>query len=258
MAHYSESWSYRRALTLVHHTGSAATIDVEASLPATDDEFWANVQTNGEDVRVTGPDGVTLLTFDLAGFSKSTRVGTLEIDNYSVPKVNCISKAWLYYGNASATTALTTFSPLSSYTGRIELGVPAARLVEVRPEPSGVTIPTVDFVKSANEQLYVDFDFGPMLENSVGLYSGRPEWEELSYIDALEVLSNGTDQTSMYTTGNHRFVGRGRVRAFVRAGTTANDYTISCRVATVRPGDTSVARILEARARLRVRNTTEA
>ena len=258
MAHYSTSWLYRRALTLAHSLGGAATIDVSGTIPATDEEFWTNVQSAGQDVRITGPDGVTLLTFDLASFDTTNRTGTFEIDNYSVPATNKVSKAWLYYGNSGASTGLTTFSPFSAYNGYVELGDPVGRVVVVEPERSGVTIPRIDVVKTANEALFVDFDFSRMLENSVIPYNGRPEWEEIAYLDALEVLQNSVDQTSLYTTGNHRFVGRGRVRAWIKAGTTANDYTISCRVATVRPGDSSIARILEGRARLRVRNTSEA
>jgi len=56
MAWYSSSWAYRRALTLVHSTGGAATIDVSGTIPATDDEFWGNVQSAGQDVRITGPE----------------------------------------------------------------------------------------------------------------------------------------------------------------------------------------------------------
>jgi hypothetical protein len=258
VAHYSSSWLYRRAITLVHHTGGAATIDVSASIPATDDEFWGNVQSAGQDVRVTGPDGITLLTFDLDSFNATTRTGTIEIDNYSVPATNKISKAWLYYGNSGASSGLTTFGPVSAYNGYLELGESVGRAVRAHPEGSGRTIPAIDIVKTSNEAFFVDFDFEHLLENAATPYNGRPEWEEIAYLDALEVLQNSIDQAGLYTTGSHRFVGRGRVRCWIKAGTTANDYTISCRVATKRPDDTSIARILEGRARLRVRNTSEA
>lgn len=259
MAWYDSSWQYRRAIT-VDVTGTAApyTVDVEASIPATDDEFWSNVNASGDDIVVTGPDGITPVTYDLASFNTNTRTGTIEVDNHTFAG-QFMSCLFVYWGNSGASSSLTTFSTASAVTGAIEF-VSGAQVFTVRAtrERPGATTPRRPLSKGSAEQIYVDFDFSDLLEllPPGSAYEGHLAHEEIAHLSSFQVLLSGVDQASMYTTTAHRFLPYGRVRCLVKAGSDGSDYTLVCSVVTSRPGS-SITRTLTARAALRVRDVAE-
>lgn len=257
MAWYSSSWKYRRAIT-IDATGPASTVDVEAAIPATDDEFWSNVNASGDDIVVTAADGITPLTYDLASFNTNTRTGTIEIDGMAVT-AGFMVNAFVYWGNSGATNSLTTFSPSSAVTGAIEFvsGAPVFTVRATRERP-GATTPRRPLSKGSAEQIYVDFDFSDLLEllPPGSAYEGHLAHEEIAHLSSFQVLLSGVDQTAMYTTTAHRFLPYGRVRCLVKAGSSGSDYTLVCSVVTSRPGS-SITRTLTARAALRVRDVAE-
>ena len=254
----SDVWGYRRAISLdftaIAGTGTA---DVTITLPASDDELWDNLRSAGQDIRVTGPDGYTLLTFDVDGLNTTTRVGTLEIDGLTCTSPLHMHQGFLYFGQPTVSTALTSFVPASAVSGYIETGAPtAARTMRATIQPSGATIPMVDIVKGSAEAFYLDIDFSGILERQRGPAWERTMYEEIDYILLVNVLTGGANQTAMYDVTKNRICDHGRVRVYVQAGTTATDYVLVVQVVTKRPGS-SVSRTLEHRARIRVRNTAE-
>lgn len=250
-------WQFRRAITVDATTaGPGTTCDVTHTLLPDDDEFWNNVQSSGQDIRVCSADGRTLLTYDLDSFSTLTRSGTIEVDNWTFPAAK-MSALYLYFGNSSASTAVTTFSPSSAKSGYIELGRPTSRIFRVRPERAADTKARTQFVKGANESVYVDFDFSAMLEKAIVPGRGRMLWEEISYISSTTVEAAGVDQVAMHVAANDRICDGGRVRVWVAGGSSGTTYTVVCRVVTARPGGQPSGRTLEARARLYVQNVTE-
>ena len=253
----SDVWGYRRAITIDNTAGTpGAPVDVTITLPASDDELWDNLRSAGQDIRVTGPDGYTLLTFDVDSLNTTTRVGTLEIDGWTVSGTKSL-QAFLYFGQPTVSTALTSFVPASAVSGYIETGAPtAARTMRATIQPSGATIPMVDVVKGSAEAFYIDIDFSGILERQRGPAWERTMYEEIDYILLVNVLTGGANQTAMYDVTKNRICDHGRVRVYVQAGTTATDYVLVVQVVTKRPGS-SVSRTLEHRARIRVRNTAE-
>jgi hypothetical protein len=250
-------WQFRRVISVDNTAGTpGAPIDVTHTLLPDDDEFWNNVQSAGQDIRVCDSDGRTLQTYDLDSFSTSTRSGTIEVDNWTPPGVK-MSALYLYFGNSSASTAATTFSPSSAKSGYIELGRPNARTFRVRPERPGDAKARSQFVKGANESVYVDFDFSAMLERAIVPGRGRMLWEEISYISSTTVEAAGVDQAAMHVATNDRICDGGRVRVWVTGGTSGTTYTVVCKIVTARPGGSPSGRTLEARARLYVQNVTE-
>ena len=122
-------WSYRAAITVDVGSNTGAR-DVSISIPATWDYFWETVRSAGQDVRITAADGVTLIPFDIDTFSATNRTGTIEIDNYTVPGTGSrVYLLWIYWGQASCSTAITPLSISGADTGYIELGRPSTRLV---------------------------------------------------------------------------------------------------------------------------------
>ena len=118
MSWFNANWGYRQAI-VVDNLGGASTIDVTATIPADFDPFWQNVLANGFDIRVTLADGKTLATFDVDSFNQTNRTGTIEIDNASAADSDAMLVFWLYWGNAAAANAATTFTPSSAKTGHI-------------------------------------------------------------------------------------------------------------------------------------------
>ena len=250
-------WNHRRVLTVDATTaGPGTTIDITHVLQPDDDEFWTNVQSAGQDIRVCDTDGRTLLTYDLDSFSTLTRSGTIEVDNWTFAAAK-VCALYLYFGNSSASTAVSAFSPSSPKTGYLEIGRPTARIFRVRPERAGDTKARSQFVKGANESVYVDFDFSAVLERAMVPGRGRMVWEEIAYISSTTVEAAGVDQAAMHVAANDRIVDFGRVRVWVTGGTSGTTYTVVCKIVTARPGQTPSGRTLEARARLYVQNVTE-
>lgn len=250
-------WQFRRIISVDNTAGTpGAAIDVTHVLQPDDDEFWNNVQSSGQDVRVCDTDGRTLLTYDLDSFSTSTRSGTIEVDNWNPPGVK-MSALYVYFGNGSASTAVSSFSPSSPKTGYLEIGRPTARIFRVRPERAGDTKARSQFVKGAHESVYVDFDFSAVLERAMVPGRGRMVWEEIAYISSTTVEAAGVDQAAMHVAANDRIVDFGRVRVWVTGGSSGTTYTVVCKIVTARPGQTPSGRTLEARARLYVQNVTE-
>lgn len=59
MSWYSSNWRYRASISVDNTAGAGGAIDITASIPTNWDEFWDNVLSTGNDVRVTDADGET-------------------------------------------------------------------------------------------------------------------------------------------------------------------------------------------------------
>lgn len=245
-------WALRRVVTVDATTiGPSGLCDVVHALPPFDDELWANMRPKGADLRVCAGDGCTPVVFNARGVDVATRTGAIEVQAWPAPAAR-VCALFLYFGNPGASSAATPFTPSSPVPGRVELGLPSARVCRVRPEPSGATRPSAEWTKGAAEALFVDFDFGDLLEPANVPAWGRSPWEEIAYVDATTVEAAGVDQPAMHVATRDRIVDGGRVRVWVAGGAPGAVYTVSCRVVTARPGGAPSARTLEGRALLYV------
>ncbi|MFA5392699.1 MAG: DUF2341 domain-containing protein, partial [Candidatus Paceibacterota bacterium] len=70
------------------------------------DQFWANVRSDGGDVRIVASDNETVMTYFMDFFDKDIKKGSFLV---SVPFINtsATQSYWLYYGNSSATSLST-------------------------------------------------------------------------------------------------------------------------------------------------------
>ena len=51
--------------------GNGASANYSVTIPSQLDDFWETVDASGAELRVTDADGVTVITYDLSGFSKA-------------------------------------------------------------------------------------------------------------------------------------------------------------------------------------------
>lgn len=248
MSWLDPNWKYRLPLAVDNTTWTSGTIDAAISIPNELDDFWAKVQSTGNDVRVCLPDGAKVASYDIDNWNATTRTGTLEINDY-LPKGAGTQQFWLYWGNAAAPDSKTAFIPSSAKGGAIELASPGVRIVVVKPERPGELKPATVLGKMASEAVTVWWDFRSVLLNRQRPFSKSNRYEEIDYCN-YDVLANDASQAPMIDTSRTRFFDGG-VGTLVKAGTSGSTYTALCRVVT------SLGRTLEGRALIKVQNPKE-
>lgn len=256
-ANPSWAWSRRIPIAVDLTGGATGAQDVNIALPADWDDFWENVRSSGEDIRVTDADGITLLTIDLNGFSKSNRTGTIEIDNWTPPGTGSrIPLIWLYWGESSATTVVSSFAPAGALTAYVELGAPGGpRHLFLSSEPLGATRPDGAIAKRSGETVHVWLCVAALMGPRLKDQADRSLYEGISYV-TYDVQTGGASQAAMVTAASPRFVEDEQLRVWVRlevkAGSDNTDYTALLTVRTTE-GQTLVGTWL-----VRVRDTDEA
>jgi len=243
---------YRVSVT-IDCTASASALDVQILIPDTFSAFWDTVDASGNEIRVTAADGVTLLNYKLASFSKTNRTGYIQIDDFT-PAEAKVCQVWLYYGMTGAASAASVFVYAASRTGYIYLGQPGPATKSI-PERPGETQPRDVVSKTSSESVWLWFDFGPRLQSRISPADGYFQFEEV-YSVVYDVQLATASQAAMITTTSPKIVAGRFVQVLVSAGSTGSDYTVICTVNTRIPPDLT-AQTLQARAIIKVRNPVE-
>ena len=236
MSWRAEADRYRAPLSVDHTAGGAGTIDASGALAASWDHFWANVQTTGNDVRITEADGITLVTFDLQAFNATTRVCTVEIDNFTPPGAGMLC-LWAYWGDAALASGTPVFVPVAPKALHVDVGQPASPLVVVRTEqrPQDTT-PLSVIAKTTDSSLYIWWDFSGILQRRLRQSQKSSELECISYVSGVTVALNGADQAGMKDVTKTRFEGgpdgRAYVKTYLTAGVNNTDYIATVTVVT--------------------------
>lgn len=247
---------YRRPVS-VDSSASAAAADAAFTLPPALSEFWDAIDSSGYELRVTDADGFTLLAYQLSGFSKASRTGTVQLDNIAAGTAS-VQQVWLYYGMSGAANAAGSFVYSASKTAVL---YPGGRLATPAPIPwapqrPGDTRPRDVVSKTADEVVWVQFDFGGALQRLDSPGDGQTQFEELDEV-TYAVTTGGVAQAGMVTASAIRFIGEGIVQVPIQGGATGTDYTIEVTARTTYPTQ-QTGRTLEARAMLRVKDVSEA
>ena len=220
---------YRQPLSIDNTAGGSGSFDATISIPADWDHFWTTVQSTGYDMRVTGPDGVTVPSkFDLASFNTTNKTGTIEIQD-TAPAAGML-QYWLYWGDSTLTSGLTVFSPSSAKTGYADLGapVPGYLFAAQAQERLGDTSPKNVMAKTSDTTVFAWVDFSALMQRRVHVHPaavGSHEYECLSYVTVA-----ATAGLTVTTTGTRYEVGAAGaaiVRVQMSGGTTANDYILT-------------------------------
>jgi hypothetical protein len=268
MAWYGASgvWTRRAAITVVN-SGPAASVDVNITIPPDWDDFWSQIDSSGNELRVVSYDSRTLLTYDVddgsgGAFDKTNRLGRIQIDAATVINTSSVVLVWLYYGSTSnqgdASQAVVIASPVSGY---IELGRPRGRAYTYQPPTPNLTRPnTILPPKRTTESVYVWVDVTPALQRRQTPGNTAALHEEAFYASMGVLNAAGADQTAMYDITKCRFVyhqpsGRTWFRAYVTAGSAATNYVVAPTIRTALPGSTTADQTLVPTAGLPVRDT---
>lgn len=249
---YNANWRYRVPIAVNNIGGASANFDVQASIPADFDLFWDNVLSSGNDIRVCTADGRTLATYDIAGLSVTNRVGTIEVQATQLD-ADATHLLWLYWGYASAADARTAFVPASAKTGTIRVERPKL-IIPVERQRPGATKPATELQKAAAEALDLYWHMTPALTARDSAYNGRGEYEGVKSV-TFDVQTGGVSQAALFDESLTYFVETRKglyVKTRVKAGSSGTNYT------TILTVTSTLARIIEGRCVLRVRNTSEA
>ena len=249
MSWYSKNYSQRAPIAVDNTAGSGGSFDVQATIPADMEEFWSVVQSNGYDIRVTGPDGITPITFKRSTWDYANRSAVIQVDNLTLAAA-VMGQIWLYWGYAAATDGAGSFTASTPLTGSLLFSKPGEHRVQVRPERPGDTAPVNRITKSSAERTRIAWDFRGLLYDRLIPYNGKLCAEEITEVVSVDVQLGGASQAGMIDVTLTRLLD-GWVSTWIKAGTSPNTYTALVVV------DTTTGRRLQGRALVYVQDLKE-
>jgi len=214
-------------------SAGTSAIDLTFTVPADHVEFWDAIDAASDDkstIRVTDADGTTDLTWQATAFDFAAKTITIEIDNWTPPAEQVMAQIFVYAGGTDTTNegSFTASTPRTGYAWTCDVDGP---VVSPYVGPSGATRPTQIIGKAAGETIAVWMDLRPVLAKRIAHYNGHPDCEEIVSV-TIQVLLSAADQTAMYDQTATRMTADGLVRILLKAGTTANQYTVSPTITT--------------------------
>lgn len=248
-------WTRRVAVTV--DIPGTTPVDVNVTIPKDFDDFWNTIDSSGNELRLVSYDGQTVLVYDVdngsgGAFSKTNRLGRLQIDGMVVPATASMLLVWLYYGSSTnqgdASQAVTIASARDGY---IELARPGQHQMVHQPQPARSTKPRLIIHKTANEQAFVWIRYDPALSKRYTPGNGAPDHEEPLFATIQVLDDTAADQSSMYDLTKLRWIVTNRgekwLRCRVKAGTSGEKYTAVVLTRLILPGQTSADQQLETR-----------
>ena len=260
MSRYRDSsgntWRFRKLIAIDGPSGTPGAPDVTYALPADDEHFWANVQSDGDDVRITAADGRTAKTYQFSvAFNASTRVGTIQVDDGANGSSTAAGVLWLYYGHSTVSAGSGSFVAGTLWTGRTLVGRPApGRVLQWAPEQPGATSAAAKIQKTANETILVAIHYRDVLAHRAIPFAGGLEEEEPSTFaygcyDAGSAQAAMVDLTAIRADNEYVYV-------LLKAGSSGSTYTVRV-VMTTTGSNTGLGRTLEYAFTLAVQTPTE-
>lgn len=202
MAWYDDAYAYRVPIVVDDRTGTGSR-DVTVTVPPTLAEFWGAIQADGDDIRVTLDDGVTLVTYQWASFTYASRTGVIEVDGATTPQA-AMCVLWLYFGNASATSGAGSFTASSARTGHITATVPGPSVPILQGLASGQRPPSV-WVGATGESRRVWWDLTGILSPLRAPSEGQTAGQEVQAVIA-DAQDNGSGASSLWVAGSERVI----------------------------------------------------
>lgn len=249
MTWYDKNWKYR-APVAVHNNGAGTTIDAQVTVPPHWDHFWNTIESNGHSIRFAQSDGTTLAAYNRSSWTYASRTGVFDIDSISAIG-NEVVAVYMYWGNAGASDGSTSPSISGAKDAEIEVGAPTTPVITLALDPYGNSNPRPRIQKTVSEVLDIWIDCRPMLSRRISTNAGSTRYEEIFSIN-MDVEANGASQASMFDESKTRVIDPGWARVRVKAGANNTSYTLIPRITT------SLGRVIEARAIMKVVNTNEA
>jgi hypothetical protein len=264
---YSSNYKYRLPISVDNSAGGTGTYSFSLTIPTDLDLFWSYVQSDGDDIILTGPDGFTPITAANAtaididngsggAFNGSSKLGRIRLDKYTAGTANSACFLWLYYGYSAATVnsdfgAWSSPATVTAVVGR-EGGERVSPRILTRAEDDGATTPRTTIVKTSTGTQWVYWDFRQELNQRDEPYNGYLWYEGISSaVLSAEIAT--VNNTAVITATNVLLLGkRGAViRTVHPAGSSGSDYLIKLKVTT------SIGRVFDRRFRLSVFDPVE-
>ena len=230
MRWFDADYSKRFPIVLDGSATAAGVVDATIALTGLVAEFWATIQADADDVRVSDASGTVGIDYDLESLNTSAKTVTIELDSLTHHATNTITVVWVYFGDADATNAedgVTTSSPLTGYT--LFTG-PGSEPVYDLGSPLGATTPTQRRQKRSTETLFLWFRVGPFGEVAYP-YEERglpPEGPRSLSVTPPIGLTAPTSAIRLYQNE----AGEVFARVTVSGGTSPNDYDLVLTVIT--------------------------
>ena len=111
---------------------------MKISLPSTFD--FAKTQSNGNDIRFTDSDGVTLLSYWIQSYSQTAKTGTIWVKVPALP-AGAVTTIYMYYDNPSAAAASSgsgTFPFFSDFSDPAWTSLPAMPVTHTADETASL------------------------------------------------------------------------------------------------------------------------
>ena len=248
---YDTAWGNRWPIALQILGGSGpANYDLQIDIPKQWDKFWENIRADLYDVILTGPDGHSLLTFKRLTVDVPNRVLTLQADAFAVHSADANSMIWLYFNNPDQASDLASvFTGASVKPGELFLGRPRNNLVSRASNSGAQEQPQVQITKTSNEEIDVWVSTKGLFSTRFDAFNNRSGLEAIRYVQIQVLAAAGGDTPSMYDEDLVRFV-PGFVRAKIKAGTDATDYTFVCNIVSTDANTFSIRALIQVRDRL--------
>ena len=161
MRWFDADFLYRFPIVLDGSATAAGAVDATIALTGTAAEFWATVQADLDDVRVSAANGITALSYDLESLNYAAKTVTVELDGLTHHVTNTMTVVWVYFGDTDAGNTedgITTSSPLTGYT--LFTG-PGEEPIYSLGSPAGTTAPVNRRQKRSTETVFLWFAVGP-------------------------------------------------------------------------------------------------
>ena len=249
---YDKNFSHRASIMVDNHGGTNPT-DFEVAIPTDFPEFWGVVQSSGNDVYVTMPDGFNLLTFKLHAWDYADKSGHIHVDNAVADSTAAALAFYVYWGNPNATSAQTAFTVSSPKVGTIETdtaGTGSAPVIPCMAEAIGATNPRFEVGKASTEDIYIWWDLSRVLSQRRVPYNNRKSLEGVDNVRyVIQSAGQGQTQTAMVDNAGIRKNGE-FIRTTIKGGSSGTNYVAILTVVT------TTGRVLDFRCTIRVNDVT--
>jgi len=216
----------------------SGTNDVFVAVP-TWHPLWAVLtsEASTNSIRITAGDGYTQLAYELTdaagtgAWSTASKDGGIEIDDAPFIDTTTCALLWLYYGNASASSAAGTVALTAAETGYLYSGVPrsAAWHVDARRSPPGATLVDIERAKTSTETVFYWIRVNAALPLNAHVVDGV-RGLAAPYGATYTIETGGAAQAAMLDVTKQRWVeteqGELLLRLLAKAGTDGTDYTV--------------------------------
>jgi len=236
MRWFDDAFLYRFPVVLDGSATAAGSVDATIALTALAAEFWATIQADADDVRVSRADGLAGISFDLESLNYAAKTVTIELDGLTHHISTTMTVIWVYFGDSDATNledGITTSSPLTGYT---LFSGPGDEPVYALGSPVGATTPVNRRQKRSTEAIFVWFAVGPFGDLAYP-FKGRalpPEGPQ-SLSSVATVLVGGAGTVTAATSSIRLYqddAGQVFARVTASGGTTGNSYDLVLTVVT--------------------------